>query len=93
MQGWKLKEQSAGKLFFLHEMLKKSSQVWLTLSTLQRKGLLNSSGGAVFTCYLMAKGSCVHGQEKTDLYVSFSVFFFPFVHTGGCPCAQEGFLT
>lgn len=30
----------------------------------------------MFTCYLMAKGSCVHGQEKTDLYVSFSVFFF-----------------
>lgn len=62
--------------FFCMKCQKQSSQVWLTLSTLQRKGLLNSSGGAVFTCYVMAKGSCVHGQEKRDLYVSFSVFFF-----------------
>lgn len=52
----------------------------------------------MFTCYFTAdiKESPVHGQEKTDLLSTVNVgliFNIFFVRVGGCPCAQEGFLT
>lgn len=55
----------------------------------------------MFTCYSTAdiEGSSDHGQEKTDslstvnVRLGFSILLVFFVCIGGCPCAQEGFLT